>query len=160
MNAPLRLIKELSLDEVNKVLREIQDNILPPGLQSMSVLGSRPLTLTTSYQAIPGLNLQAQRSGLWLIVVAAIVEYKSADGIISVTVQFGSGPSTESDCAQVLASADTTFAVSRQWIQRLQSGAQITAKAKKDSGAAASVVSPDIVAGNQGSRMDAIWLAL
>ena len=153
MNAPLRLIHELTIEDVNKALRDIQDTLIPPGAIVMSALGTGTLALGARFAAIPGLNLTVPRAGWGLIVVSTNVLWDPVDGAVQVSVSLG-GTVVEPDCAQTT----STSAVAKQWTSRLTLGQTVVGKARKLSGAGASAAGVSVAAGNQGSRMDLIWL--
>ena len=155
MSAPLRLIHVLTVDEVNKALREIQDAIVPPALPAVSALGIGELTLTTDYQAIPGLAVVVPRSGSWLVLLSVNVFVDAGDGAVQATVSWGPGPSFAPDCVQTSVSSSSA----KSWIARLAQGQSVVGKALKLSGGGASLASVSVGPGNQGSRLDLVWLS-
>ena len=145
---PLRLIHTLSLDEVNKALRDIQDMLTPgPGGLAVSALGGQALTLGTGFAVIPGVSVRLTRSGNWLVAVSANVTL-AGDASVDVGLKTGQVAALP-DFARTTIAGGTHLA--RTWIVSANLGDTLSAIARKTGGGTS--------AAGANARLDAVWIS-
>lgn len=125
--------------------------------EPLSAPATANLTLTTSLQVVVGLTVTLTRTGWWKIDLTVGFLPHPSDGTTTANVL--AGATTLPGAIQVAGTGGQVFAVTRPWLFKSVTGAEVlTVQAKKASGAGTSTITGTATTASQVSQIVAVWL--